>query len=222
MPMTAQNVIDAALRKIGVIGSGSSPSAEESADGLSALNLMLANWSAQGLPIPYLSTDTFAGSSATSYTIGPSGTVNTTRPLAIKSMTVTSTGGLAVQFDPVTLDEYWTANRNKVFAYNPGVPLGTLYMRPAISFAQIDVVSYKELAQATNLAYAFSTLPPGYERALVFNLAVDLAPEFGVEPSQVLIGLANDAKQSIQGLNAAVLGNVPSLAAPPAAAGGAA
>ena len=42
--MTGQNIIDASLRQLGVIASGESPTAEESADALATMNRMIEGW----------------------------------------------------------------------------------------------------------------------------------------------------------------------------------
>ncbi len=62
--MTVQQLINAALRTLGVIASGESPSAEESSDGMTALNGIIESWTALGLPIYQITRETFALSGA--------------------------------------------------------------------------------------------------------------------------------------------------------------
>lgn len=50
MSSSAQ-IVARALRRIRVIGSGEDPSAEDAADGLSALNAMIAGWQADGIEV---------------------------------------------------------------------------------------------------------------------------------------------------------------------------
>ena len=61
-------------------------------------------------------------------------------------------------------------------------------------------VSVEELTQpvvlATNLAF-----PPGYLRAFTYNLACEIAPEFGVEPSPQVKRIAMTSKRNIKRIN---------------------
>ena len=61
-------------------------------------------------------------------------------------------------------------------------------------------VSVEELTQpatlATNLYF-----PPGYLRAFKYNLACEIAPEFGVEPSPTVQRIAMTAKRNLKRIN---------------------
>jgi hypothetical protein len=49
---------------------------------------------------------------------------------------------------------------------------------------------------ATNLAF-----PPGYLRAFKYNLACEIAPEFGVEPSPTVQRIAMASKRDLKRIN---------------------
>lgn len=49
---------------------------------------------------------------------------------------------------------------------------------------------------STELAF-----PPGYLRAFTYNLACELAPEFGVEPSQQVQRIAMTSKRNLKRIN---------------------
>jgi len=76
---TAQTIIDRALRLISAIASGSSPTASETADGLTALNAMIASWQLDKLNVyAYVDTSFPLTANDASYTVGPSGNFDLT------------------------------------------------------------------------------------------------------------------------------------------------
>lgn len=72
--VTRTDVINAAMRKTGFYDAGDPPSADESADAVLALNVMIKEWSAKGIDVPWRETVTlFLQPDTQSYQIGPSG-----------------------------------------------------------------------------------------------------------------------------------------------------
>jgi len=83
---TGQTLVDRASRLLGLINSGESPTSAESADALIAINSMLDSWRNDRLMAYALQNETLAMvASQASYTIGPSGDLNTVRPVSIES-----------------------------------------------------------------------------------------------------------------------------------------
>lgn len=77
--VTRTDIINAAMRKTGVYDAGDAPSADESADAVLALNVMIKEWSARGLDVPWRETITlFLQPGTQSYRIGPTGDHATT------------------------------------------------------------------------------------------------------------------------------------------------
>jgi hypothetical protein len=61
-------------------------------------------------------------------------------------------------------------------------------------------ISVEELSRPATLATSL-TFPPGYLRAFRYNLAVELAPEFGVEPSPTVVRIAMTSKRNLKRIN---------------------
>jgi hypothetical protein len=61
-------------------------------------------------------------------------------------------------------------------------------------------VSIKELTQPAVLATTLS-FPPGYLRAFKYNLACEIAAEFGVEPSPQVQRIAMTSKRNLKRIN---------------------
>lgn len=61
-------------------------------------------------------------------------------------------------------------------------------------------VSVEELTQPATLATDL-TFPPGYLRAFRYNLACEMAPEFGTEPSAQVRRIAMSSKRNLKRIN---------------------
>ena len=71
--------------------------------------------------------------------------------------------------------------------YNPTYPFGTITLYPVPNIAlQLILSQTSKLLDISYLQQVIS-LPPGYERALIYNLAIELAPRYG-RASQVVPG----------------------------------
>lgn len=217
--MTAQQLIESAMRLLGVLPSGHSATTTERDDALIVLNQRISNLSAKGIAVPYISGDAFTLTGAGVYTIGTGSTINTQRPLVLKSVKIT-VSNVAREVPVVTAEEWATIHdftRAQKFAekawYNVTSPTsGAIYLWPTpASGGVLDIQSLKAITQFGSLAGTVS-LPEGYELALRALLALDLAPEYKMRTSEELVAMAKDGLDTIMGLNAAVLGTPPSRA----------
>lgn len=208
MSTTAGDLVRGALRLIGCIASGEAVEASEASEGLEALNEMLSSWRGESLFAYQRLEETFTLTpGVANYTIGPSGTFNTTRPDDVLSAFVRD-GDLDYplgRYD--TRDEYDQIGLKTIqgipesFFYDSAVPLGTLllYYVPDKAYG-IKISSYKQLQSFSGLTTAI-VLPPGYNRAIRFNLALELAPEYERTPSPWVVKTAQEAKASVKSQN---------------------
>jgi len=208
--MTARTLIKAALRAIGVIASGETPSASEMADGLEALQIMLRGWGAERIMV-YTTTNEHFTLTANDgdYTIGSGGDFNTTRPTRISGAFVRGSG-VDVPLKIIGEAEYRAIGTKDAggtpgqLYYNPAYPLGLIYLYPVPSSALVLYLdNLRPLTEPTTLTDSIS-FPLEYDEAIKFNLAVRMAPEFGVSVPPEVAAIAMTAKDKIQALNAAL------------------
>jgi hypothetical protein len=202
---TAQDIIKRALRLLGVIATGETPSNDEMQDGLTALNSMIDSWNTEGLMIPVSSRETFSITpSDNEYTMGSGGDFNTTRPVKIDSAAALIDGK---EFPVEVLTEQkWRELQDKTSTreyptalfYSSASPLSTVYLYPVPS-ASSTLVLYSR-GQITRPATASTSmiLAPGYDEALTYGLAIRLAPEYGKNASPEIVAIANNAKAAIK------------------------
>lgn len=209
--MTALDLIKRALRLLGVYSTGEEPPAHESQDALAALNALMGSLSNDSLQVFARRVDAIALPAGTaSVTVGPSGDTITDRPVEVLEESFLRIGSTDHPLNLLTLDQ-WNAIDGKALAGTPSA----LYVQP--DMPDITVHLWPQPAEAATLHLwsrkpirIFDTLttelalPPGYERMLAFMLAIDLAPEYQVEPSAAVVRGAASARRSIKRTNAEV------------------
>jgi hypothetical protein len=181
---TARDIIRKALQKNGVLVKGEQPSADEADDALDALNAMIGSWSNDSAIIYARTWESFPLVPAQSlYTIGTAANFNTERPLQIVSAYVRD--GIS-DFDLDVVDDegynsftFKSANGLPQYLnYDNAFPVAKIRLFPVPMIAYtLFILTEKQISSFATLDTALS-LPPGWERALVYNLAVELAPEY--------------------------------------------
>lgn len=228
--MTAQQLITSSLRLIGVLASGESPSASEAQDGLTALNNLIDSWSNENLMIFTKLREVFAFiANQRVYTMGTGGNFSTLRPQKIENALIQIASNSPVLELPIQIlskDEYAAITIKTVTATFPlymycdyANPLANISVWPVPTDSSNNIVlySWKPLANISALTSSLS-LPPGYLRALIYNLAIDLAPEYGRQVAPTIPVEAVAAKAVLKRMNNVTpLLNMPSdLVATPA------
>lgn len=210
--MTAEDIIDQALLDLGETAAGEVPTDEEHGDGLLKLNQLLDSMNAEHLVVPALTVDgALSLTGAASYTIGTGQTWDTGRPMSVKAANV-RTAAKASQAAEIVGAVRWAQIRDhsatglfaELLYYVPSWPTGTIYLHPMPSGGTLELHSYKPLASFTQLSTNVD-LPPGYDRALVFALAADLAPQYGRD-AKLVLGQAQQARAAIAQMNKGTTG----------------
>lgn len=211
---TALQMITRAMRLAGVIGKGESPDSDEAQDGLTALNAMLDSWRIERLFVYQIVQGSYTWpSSTTSRTIGSGGDFSATRPDRIESAFVVDSNSnwyevkvlaMREEYDAIVVKTV-TGNLPMYLFYDPAYPLGVIYLW-SIPSAQLTLKlnTWQTLQSFSTLTTALA-LPPGYERAIVYNLAVEFGPEFGVKVPDEVRAIAVKATSNIKNLNAPTL-----------------
>lgn len=206
---TAGDIINSALRKLGVLAEGEVPSAAESADCLTTLDQMVESWNTERLSV-YSTMDqvfTWPGSQR-SRTLGPSGDFVGTRPIAMDEATYFKYAQISYNLKFINQEQYdsiplKTSNSTipQMLFVNTSYPDVELFLYPVptgdLEFHFISVDPLTELAALTTVL----AFPPGYSRAFVYNLALEIAPDFGANPSQDVRRIATVSKRNLKRIN---------------------
>jgi hypothetical protein len=86
-------------------------------------------------------------------------------------------------------------------AYAPGYPNATIYIYPVPTVSASIMLTYKRHFSDINNVSDQIDLPNGYSRAIVYNLALELASEFGKVPDESVVAIARDSMAWIKRTN---------------------
>ena len=208
---TAGDIINGSLRLLGVLAEGEVPSAETSQDALRAMDQMIDSWNTERLSVFATQDQVFTWPAGElSRTLGPSGDFVGNRPVLLDDATYFRDPGTGVSYGIKFINQQQyngiavktvTSTFPQVIFVNmtyPDIEM-FVYPRPTRDL-EWHFISVEELTQPATLATVLH-FPPGYLRAFRYNLACELAPEFGVEPSPQVQRLAMASKRNLKRIN---------------------
>ena len=216
---TAADQINGALRLIGQLAEGEIPSLETSQDALTALNQMIDSWNVERLSV--FTTDDQVKtwpSNARVRTFGPTGDILGVRPIALDDSTyfIDPSSGISFGIKQINQQQYngiavktVTSTYPQVVFVNMSYPNIELSVYPVPTKAlEWHFISVEQLTQPALLSTTLA-FPPGYLRCFKYNLACEIAAEFGVEPPPTVARIAMVSKRNLKRINEA--GDIMSL-----------
>lgn len=200
---TIRKILNRSFIFAGITTKNDTLSASEVEDGLQALNAMLSSFSNESMLLTARTTETFTltGGKAI-YTVGSGQDFDTGRPISIVAAYVR----LGNTDFPLELmndinymnvqDKSTTGLPNMIF-YDGGYPIGriTLHLTPVEGYS-LTLLTEKPLSQLS-IDDDFD-FPPGWEEMVVYNLAMRLSVEYGVQLPTGTMELAKESKGNIK------------------------
>lgn len=213
---TARDIVEAALKKGGIIGVGQTASSTDSNDALRDLNNLLAQWNTKRWMIFDLLDLSFTSTGTNAYTVGPGGNFNVARRpdrLEAAYQRQLIVGGLPID-TPITIipsyEEYSRITTKTLVSFGLSAFLQTtwptatllLYPIPNASMYQIHIV-VKDVLPILTLDTDTSTFPSHYIPCMEFNLAKRLRQAYGKgkTPDLELNAMARDALDTVKQSN---------------------
>ena len=208
---TAGDQINRALRLLGVLAEGETPSAETSQDALMAMNQMVDSWDTERLSVFCTQDQVFTWPAGlVSRTLGPTGDFVGLRPVLLDDSTYYRDPGTGVSFGVKFINQQQyngiavktvTSTYPQVIFVNNTFPDIEMYVYPRPTRdLEWHFVSVQKLDNPAGLATVL-LFPPGYLRAFTYNLAMEIAPEFGLEPSPQVQRIAMTSKRNLKRIN---------------------
>ena len=208
---TAFDQIKAALRLIGQLAEGEEPTPQAAQDALNAMNQMIDSWNTERLAVFSTEDQIFLWPTDTiTRTLGPTGDFVGNRPILIDDATYFRDPQTNVSYGIKRINQSQyngiavktvTSTYPQVMFVNMTFPDIEMYIYPKPTRSlEFHFISVQPLTEPTALNTVIA-LPPGYLRALRYNLAMELAPEFGVEPSPQVQRIAMTSKRDLKRIN---------------------
>ena len=208
---TAGDQIVAALRLIGMLSEAEEPSAATAQDALLALDQMVDSWNTERLAVFATQDQVFSWPPGLmSRTLGPTGDFVGNRPVQVDDSTYfrdpsnNISFGIKIinqqQYDGIAVKTVTSTYPQVMWINNdfPNIEM-TIYPVPT-KLLTWHFISVSELDQPAQLDTVLA-FPPGYLRAFKFNLACEIAANFGVEPSPQVSRIAMYSKRNLKRIN---------------------
>lgn len=205
---TVNEIITSAMRLCRIRDTSNASRMDEA---LLSLNHMIMSWE-ESLINNVVSESLAVVSGTASYSIGSGGDFDTVRPLNIISAYLLSSDGISYPINTqMSIEDYNKISDKTNVArplrlfYNASNTLAYIYFDSVPDDSYTLVLTSKK--PFTGYVYTTDTIlqPIEYEKAMIYNLAIDIAPEYGIELPNTVIQQAVNLKSIIETRNTNVV-----------------
>jgi hypothetical protein len=206
--LTRNTIIEAAMRKCARLAKGQSADSTDLANGMEALNAIIAEFQkVHGMPLwarkDYSVT---LVASQRDYTLGSGQAIDTPFPLKMEGVYLeTISGGAMRELLPVAYKDFRLLNTESTgtpvnYSYTPKINYGVLSIWPLPTSTDVSAytlqLTYQRPFEGFTAAGETPDFPQEWQNAMIYALAVSLAPEYGV-PLEDRRMLKTEAKEHL-------------------------
>lgn len=189
--MTGDQIVNAAMRKIAVLGDGQSPSATQLSNATQALNVMLKSFTVKGMPLWVMSEYSLALTATRTYTFGIGQTVAIPAPLKVTQVVRVDADAdsqvplnVRTHYDYNLLSAGSSEGPPTTYWYEPLNQTGVLHVWPtpdtdSIANQTLKIVYQKPFQDMVSGADTLD-FPQWWHEAIIYGLAWRLTGEYGV------------------------------------------
>lgn len=190
--VTRDDIIKRALRLLGVVAQGETPTTDQTTEAALALNGLVKAWQADGMPLWAIKSSTITlTTDAATYEIGLGKTVNIPKPLkVIQAYNHSTDSAVDVPMRIITRQEYnmlgnKTSSGNPIqIYYQPLNGYGVLSVFPVPTATEAAdntlIIHYQRPFEDFDAATDTPDFPQEWYDAITYGLATRLAPEYGL------------------------------------------
>lgn len=190
--ITRDDIIKRALRLLGVLAQGESPTTDQTTEAAAALNGLVKAWQADGMPLWAIRTYSVPlTATVASYRIGVGQVIPTPKPLKItQAFNHNTSSNVDIPMRILTRQEYnilgnktSSGNPIQVF-YDPQNGYGDLYVFPVPTSTEaasnVITITYQRPFEDFDASIDTPDFPQEWYDAVTYGLATRLAPEYGI------------------------------------------
>jgi hypothetical protein len=187
--LSRDELVAAAIRKLAVNGDGVSPSTTQITNAAQALNAMLKTFQSYGMPLWAIKEyDVPMTLGTVKYNIGTGQTINTPMPLKVLQASLIKADGTDL---PLIIETHYNYNLLPPASASSGEPTQIMY-EPLAKYGVLNVwpapdnstsvirLTYQRPFEDFTTSTDTPDFPSYWTEALIYGLAVRLAPEYGV------------------------------------------
>lgn len=201
---TVETIINSAARKVGI----SVLSTDEIANALEDLNTLLSVLSIE-FQSPYVTRESLTLTAGDAeYTIGSSGDLDTVRPIALRNVFIRDSDGRDWPIKIINAENYneittKTTEAKPEFVYFiPEYPLAKIIFDCEPDYAYTAYFEFHKGFTEYTATTEDVELPNEYKAMLIYNLAIVIAEDNSISPSQSVIDMAKYTRLMVSRLDA--------------------
>ena len=211
--MLISKTINSALRILGVLSEEEEATPAQAQDAVNSLNGMIEAFTNESLIIPHNEIKSYTkpvGGWSNAVTIGSGEQIDETAPTEILTAFFRDAGGSDFQLKPFSFNQWADIRTKNTIAR----PISFFYETNIRSIKiYFDTIPYAEDTLKLVAKMPFDTIYKvtddvawdyGYERMIRYNLAIELASEYGSSLNDSLVAIATNSKAHIKRMNASI------------------
>jgi hypothetical protein len=206
----ALDLIRSAMSKIGKLAAGETPSAEDIDVCVDRLNSLLGSFENENL-FNYTATETTATlpASTTSRTIGLAAQINVARPVELLPGCFSRVDNTDYPMEVISRQEYNEISTKTLIGsvapsvcfYDGDMTAPKVYFWPyATNSVELHILTPTAPGAVADQNTVFN-FPPGYQRMVENNLALEISPDFNINPTPFLVAMAASTKRLLKRTN---------------------
>lgn len=209
-----RELVTSAMRLVGILATEETPKASELTDAMAVLNGLIDSWGT--MPLTMVNDARYVLDvipNQQGYTVGEFGELPIVPPVGFDHISLiqsTNSPSNEIPMSGLTYEAYQSVLIKELTSPLPTwwhydrttADIATLWLWPIPTDSGLQLAIYVQVpTEQFDDPYTEVSLPYGYYKALRYNVAIELAPEYGLQPREDISQIARDSLSRIKAAN---------------------